>query len=40
VDQYWKRLQPQSNWYIFEPKLGKQRASFSDIEDTAVDYDV
>jgi hypothetical protein len=31
VDQYWKRLQPLGNWYIFHPKLGKQRDSFSDI---------
>jgi hypothetical protein len=32
VDQYWKRLQPISNWFVFEPKLGKQRESFSDIQ--------
>ena len=32
IDQYWKRLQPVNNWYIFEPKLGKQRDSFSDIQ--------
>jgi hypothetical protein len=25
IDQYWKRLQPQSNWYVFSPKLGGQR---------------
>ena len=31
VDQYWKRLQPVGNWYVFNPKLGKQRDSFSDI---------
>jgi hypothetical protein len=22
LDKYWKRLQPQSNWYAFSPKLG------------------
>jgi len=22
LDKYWKRLQPQSNWYSFSPKLG------------------
>jgi len=40
VDQYWKQLQPISNWYIFEPKLGKQRQSYSNIEDAIVDYNV
>ena len=23
VDQYWKRLQPQSNWFVFSPEIGK-----------------
>jgi hypothetical protein len=32
IDQYWKRLQPQSNWYLFSPKLGIQRESHSDIQ--------
>ena len=40
VDQYWKRLQPQSNWYIFSPKLGVQRESHSDIQGGVVDYGV
>lgn len=31
VDQYWKRLQPQSRWYVFNPNLGKQSGSISDI---------
>jgi hypothetical protein len=30
VDQYWKRLQPQSNWFAFSPKLGGQRESDSE----------
>ena len=30
IDQYWKRLQPQSNWYVFSPKLGGQRGSHSE----------
>jgi hypothetical protein len=38
VDQYWKQLQPGSNWYIFFPKLGKQRKSVSDIAGGIVDY--
>jgi hypothetical protein len=40
VDQYWKRLQPPSRWYITIPKLGKQRASYSDIEQKKVSYTV
>ena len=40
IDQYWKRLQPQSNWYVFSPKLGVQRESHSDIQGGVVDYGV
>ena len=36
IDQYWKRLQPQSNWYLFSPKLGIQRESHSDIQGGVV----
>jgi hypothetical protein len=32
VDQYWKSLQNVGNWYIFQPKIGIQRDSFSDIQ--------
>jgi hypothetical protein len=39
-DQYWKKLQPNSKWYIFDPKLGKQRESYSDIEQRSVNYNV
>jgi GR25 family glycosyltransferase involved in LPS biosynthesis len=38
LDIYWKILQPISNWYIYSPKFGKQRESFSDIEYTNVNY--
>lgn len=38
VDQYWKKLQPISNWYIFNPKLGLQRESYSDIVKGHVNY--
>lgn len=31
-DQHWKLLQPLSKWYAFEPRLAKQRASYSDNE--------
>jgi glycosyl transferase family 25 len=37
-DQYWKRLQPQNNWYLFVPALGYQYANFSDIEKKLVQY--
>lgn len=40
VDQYWKRLQPGSDWYVFEPKLGVQRSSYSDVQGGVVDYEV
>jgi len=40
VDQYWKKLQPTSDWYIVEPKLGKQGNSYSDIAKVVVDYKV
>jgi GR25 family glycosyltransferase involved in LPS biosynthesis len=38
VDMYMKRLQPQSNWFCFNPKLGKQIKSYSDIERRVVNY--
>jgi GR25 family glycosyltransferase involved in LPS biosynthesis len=40
VDQYWKKLQPSANWYVFDPKLGKQRSSVSDIQGGFVDMTV
>ena len=42
VDQFWKSLQPNGNWYLFYqyPRMGKQRASFSDIQGGFLDYDV
>ena len=40
IDQYWKRLQPGSDWYVFEPRLGKQRSSYSDIQGGVVSYEV
>jgi len=38
IDMYWKRLQPESKWFIFYPKIGKQRPGYSDIEKRVVDY--
>jgi GR25 family glycosyltransferase involved in LPS biosynthesis len=40
VDQYWKKLQPDSKWYIFYPKLGKQRSSVSDIQGGYIEMTV
>ena len=37
-DIYMKRLQPFSNWYCLEPRLGKQMKSYSDIEKVETDY--
>ena len=38
LDQYWSlNLQPATNWYIFDPKLGKQRRSYSDIDQRIID---
>jgi GR25 family glycosyltransferase involved in LPS biosynthesis len=40
IDQYWKKLQPSANWYAFNPILGKQRESYSDIAMQNVDYGI
>lgn len=37
-DMYWFPLQLNTNWYIFNPSLGYQYESFSDIEQRVVDY--
>ena len=39
TDQAWKRLQRRDRWYIFTPTIGRQRPSFSDIEQRDVNYD-
>lgn len=38
IDQYWKRLQPSAKWFCFQPRLGYQYPSFSDIEKRVVQY--
>jgi glycosyl transferase, family 25 len=40
LDQYWKRLQPKSKWLYSLKRLGRQRASYSDIERKHMDYGV
>jgi len=39
-DIYWKKLQPIHNWFIFHPKLGIQRESYSDNEEKITKYGV
>lgn len=39
IDQYWKSLQ-HDNWFVFNPKLGKQRNSDSDIQGGFVIMEV
>lgn len=38
LDVHWKTLQERDGWYAVNPAVGKQGASFSDIENTFVDY--
>lgn len=39
-DQYWKRLQPVSNWYYSMKRVGQQRASWSNLYEKPVEYGV
>ena len=39
-DQYWKTLQPTSNWLYSLRRIGRQRPSYSDLERRNVDYGV
>ena len=38
-DQCWKRLQPDSRWYCFTMRCGRQRAGYSDNSDQFEDHD-
>jgi len=38
LDQYWKRLQPISEWFCMNLRIGKQRPSFSDLTNAFVAY--
>ena len=40
IDQYWKKLQPNSNWFICNPKIGYQMESYSDISKFVVNHGV
>lgn len=39
-DIYWKKLQPDSNWFVVHPKTGVQRESYSDNEYKITNYGV
>jgi glycosyl transferase family 25 len=38
LDQYWKKIQPKSNWYLIYPTLGYQYGNYSDIEEVFTNY--
>jgi hypothetical protein len=38
IDVVWTKIQPQNRWYVFIPKIGKQRESYSDVENKITDY--
>lgn len=40
IDQVWKRIQPDMQWYGFVPRLGRQMPSWSNIENKLIDYGV
>lgn len=40
IDIFMKRKQPFGNWFVMQPRLGKQRQGFSDIEKAVTDYKV
>lgn len=40
IDMTWKKYQPNDNWYLFSQRIGKQRPSYSDIENNFTDYNV
>lgn len=40
LDQYWKPLQPVSNWYYTLDRVGRQRGSWSNLYERYVDYGV
>lgn len=38
-DQVWKSLQKKDTWYLFSPRLGKQKSGYSDNAKRVMDYD-
>ena len=39
LDQYWKPLQPDAEWFAYKVRIGKQRHSFSDIAGRFAAHD-
>ena len=39
IDIHWKLLQPNDNWFVTNPIIGKQMPSYSDISKENVSYD-
>jgi glycosyl transferase family 25 len=39
-DQYWKALQPISEWYVYKTRIGRQRGGYSDLEKKFTYYGV
>ena len=39
-DEAWKLLQEKDKWFVFNPRLGKQRPGYSDNEKKFIDYDL
>jgi hypothetical protein len=40
IDMYWQKLQPMNKWYCFNPRLGEQMPSYSDVENKFTQYGV
>lgn len=40
LDVYWSKLMPHSNWFCFYPRIGYQRASYSDLQCHYTDHKV
>ena len=38
LDQYWKMLQPESEWFAYKVRIGKQRPGFSDLRNAFVEF--
>lgn len=38
IDVNWKKLQKDSNWYIFNPILGQENAKFSDVQKRFLEH--
>jgi glycosyl transferase family 25 len=38
LDQYWKRLMPNGNWYTYKERIGYQYNNYSDIEKKICNY--